>query len=716
MMKIISIKGRRLPDSCETAPDKSITHRAVMFNCVASPASFGAGGCVIKNPLLGEDCLSTVDCMRALGAEIEVRENEIRILKPVDTKGIAGKSFNLYAGNSGTTIRLLCGLLSGLGVYAELSGDASVAKRPMERVAAPLREMGAAVRTTDGRPPVFISPSSLCGREITMNTPSAQVKSALILAGLNACGPTVIQESAITRDHTELMLKSMGADLTVKAGGEGNEITVKHSVLKAADIEVGGDISSAAYWLVLGAVIPGAKITLRNVNINPTRTGILTIMRQAGCRIALSNVRETGGEPAADITSEYTPSLKPFEISGAIVPLLIDEIPVLAVLACFIKGVSVIKNAAELRVKESDRIAVMAENLAAMGAKVTIGADGMTVDGSGGLAGTQSVIKTYGDHRIAMSMAVAALASEGGAEIDGIECSAVSFPGFISELMKITDYDNGVAGAGGKEYALIGGDIGYSASAAIHNSIYDSLKINARYRIIDADAEFLENVRENMKGFSGFNVTKPYKTRIIPYLDGLDAFAAACGAVNTVVRENGGLKGYNTDGQGFLDSLKYHGIKLKDKRILVLGAGGAARAVIAAINRSRCKYAHMSVYNRTAAAANSLKAGLGFGALEVLESIPQGFKADIVINCTTAGQHGDICALPPHFDYAQLYCCIDLIYNPGETALLKNAAAHGVKTVNGAAMLAFQAVRAERLWQGDITLTKKTLNDIIREI
>ena len=255
-MFVKPIKCGALNGSLPTAPDKSITHRAVMFNSTAALSSFPKNGCLISNALLGEDCLSTVECMRALGAEIEVNEDkrEIRIVKPVAPDIIKGKSFKLYAGNSGTTIRFLCGLLAGLGVYAELTGDDSISKRPMERVAAPLRGMGADIRTTDGHTPVYVSPARLTGRDITVKTPSAQVKSALILAALNAAGKTVIRETAVTRDHTELMLKSMGADLTVKPGQDGSVITVKPSSLKAADAEVGGDISSAAFWLVF--IIP----------------------------------------------------------------------------------------------------------------------------------------------------------------------------------------------------------------------------------------------------------------------------------------------------------------------------------------------------------------------------------------------------------------------------------------------------------------------------
>ena len=753
-MKIEPLKEKKLRASPAVAPDKSITHRAIMFNSAADASSFPKTGCVIKNALLGEDCLATIECMRTLGAEISVDNDAVIIHKPVDSQAVKGKSFKLDVGNSGTTLRLLCGLLAGMGVYAELTGDASIQKRPMERVAAPLREMGADIRTADGRAPVFISPSRLSGKDITMRTPSAQVKSAVILAALNAEGVTAVRETAVTRDHTEAMLKSMGADLTVSADGRETVITVKPSRLSAVDTEVGGDISAAAYWLVSGAVIPGAELTLKRVNINPTRTGILTIMKQAGCRISLSNITEAGGEPVADLTVKYTADLKPFEISGAIVPLLIDEIPALSVFACFIKGRSVIKNAAELKVKESDRIEAMVRGLKAMGAEAAAAADGMVIDGKGFLRGSESVIQTYGDHRIAMSMAVAALASEKGAGIEGMECCAVSFPGFLTEIQKMgkTSF---------ARYALIGKDISYSASERVHRAIFEKITANAAYEIIDADEAFIGELYQNMKCYAGFNVTKPYKTAVIPHMDCLDASADICGAVNTVVVTDGKMTGYNTDGPGFIKALKYHKVDLKGKDVLVLGAGGAARAVIAALKKARCGIKTLSVYNRTAENALILKKELRYHRLHILTGLPVEYKTDVVINCTTAGQHGDDCPLPDGFDYGQLSVCIDLIYTrsknaclqgqfcdaangyktsplaaensaagtgsglapgfntrykPKETVFLKRAADAGVKTVNGAAMLVFQAVAAEKLWRGNFKLTKKNIADIIETI
>ncbi len=688
------------------APDKSITHRAVMFNAAAD-----SGSAVISNALLGADCISTIECMRALGAEITVAGDTVTVIKPVDPARLKGKTAGLYVGNSGTTIRLMSGLLAGLKISAVLTGDESIMKRPMERVAAPLRLLGADIKTNGGRAPVTVSPARLTGARITISTPSAQVKSAAILAAIRAGGVTEIVETAVTRDHTELMLKSMGADITSSPlSGGGSAITVSPSEIKGTDIRVGGDISAAAYFLVLAAVIPGPGVTLKNININPTRTGILTVMKQAGCNVTLSNITEAGGEPSADITVVYTGNLKPFTISGAIVPLLIDEIPALSVLACFIKGKSVIMNAAELKVKESDRIETVVTNLKRLGADITAADDGMTVNGTGVLRGAPETIQTFGDHRIAMAMAVAALASKTGADIDDMDCCAVSFPSFLDELKKIKRQKEGT---GPQKYALIGADIAYSASKKVHSAIYGAAGINAEYCVINAGMDFLPDIKENMRGFSGFNVTKPFKTAVIPYLDAIDDSAHICGAVNTVVIRDGKYIGYNTDGQGFLLAAEAAGVDFTGKTVLILGAGGAARAVIAAVFSTPGKCAHMYVYNRTKESAARLVKELRYPGLAVTDSPA---AADIIINCTSAGLDGAACPLPEGFGYGGTEFCIDLIYNPAVTPFLKAAAAAKVKTLNGAAMLIFQAFEAGKLWHGDIKLTNRVLDDIIYSV
>ncbi len=395
--------------------DKSITHRAVMLNAAAE------GEALITGALTGEDCLSTVSCMRALGAKIERDGDRIRVVgAPAFADGQT-----LYCGNSGTTMRLLAGLLAGRNVRAVLTGDPSLSKRPMERVAAPLRLLGAEVRTQSGFAPVEIGPAALKGCAIQTEVASAQVKSAVILAALGAEGETAVSEKLKTRDHTERMLGAMGAQIEL----DGNTVRVRKSRLHAADVAVPADISSAAYFMVLGALL--GETLVRNVGINPTRTGIFTVFDRMGVSYALEGERTVCGEPVADVRVKKS-ALRPLRLKREDMPSLIDEIPVIAVLCAFADGESVISGAEELRVKESDRIATTAEMLAAVGASVTAKEDGFVIRGKKKIAGAD--VDPRLDHRIAMSAAVALCASERGGEIKDAACADISFPNFYSLL------------------------------------------------------------------------------------------------------------------------------------------------------------------------------------------------------------------------------------------------------------------------------------------
>ena len=394
--------------------DKSITHRAVMFNAAAE------GEALVTNALLGEDCLSTASCMRALGAEVAVEGNSIRV------KGTRKfRSADLYCGNSGTTMRLLMGLVAGRGVNARLTGDDSLSRRPMERVAAPLRILGADIRTQDGCAPVEIAAAGLCGARVDTKVASAQVKSAIILAALGAKGETLVHEDIKTRDHTERMLAAMGADIRVA----GTDVFVGESELTAMDVEVPGDISSAAYFLALGAL--RGEVLCKNVGVNPTRTGILEAFSRMNVRYSLENERTVCGEPVADIRVKKS-GLKAISLIKEIMPSLIDELPVIAVLCAFAEGESVISGAEELRIKESDRIRTTADMINGLGGDVMTRADGFVIRGKSSLAGGN--VDPCMDHRIAMSAAVALMASEKGGEIKNAECVNISFPGFYDLL------------------------------------------------------------------------------------------------------------------------------------------------------------------------------------------------------------------------------------------------------------------------------------------
>ena len=339
----------------------------------------------------------------------------------------------LDVGNSGTTTRLISGILAGQSFETSLNGDQSIQSRPMKRIMEPLSLMGADITSikNNGCAPLCIKPSSLHGIHYESKVASAQVKSCILLAGLYADGMTSVTEPSVSRNHTELMLRGFGANVQCK--GRTASIT-PNPRLMGQSIEVPGDISSAAYFIAAGLLVPGSEILVKNVGINPTRDGIIRVCKAMGADIALLNRRENGGEPVADVLVRHS-SLNATVIEGEIIPTLIDELPMIAVMACFAKGTTIIRDAAELKVKESDRIAVMADNLSRMGAKVIATDDGMVIEGGHPLHG--AVIDSHLDHRIAMSFAVAALASEGETTIQDADCVKISYPKFYEDLLNL---------------------------------------------------------------------------------------------------------------------------------------------------------------------------------------------------------------------------------------------------------------------------------------
>ena len=400
--------------------DKSISHRAVMLGALAS------GTTHITGFLMGEDCLSTIDCFRKMGVEINITDDEV-IVEGVGLHGLEAPSEALYTGNSGTTTRLL----AGQPFTVTMSGDPSIQKRPMGRVMKPLREMGASIEGRDDNfCPLTMHPSELHGIEYRLPVASAQLKSAILLAGLYAEGQTTVIEPAPSRDHTERMFRALGVEIETN----GNVITLEPPEdLHAVDIAVPADISSAAFFLVAGAIVPGSELTIRNVGVNPTRTGILDVLRSMGADITESNFRDDA-EPVCDLTVRYS-RLHGTEIGGAIIPRLIDELPVIAVAAAFAEGETVIRDAQELNVKESNRIASMVAELTKAGVDVEETDDGMIV--RGGAKPHGAAFETYKDHRIAMSLAVLGLAAEGASRIDEPEVVAISYPDFFTTLEKL---------------------------------------------------------------------------------------------------------------------------------------------------------------------------------------------------------------------------------------------------------------------------------------
>ncbi|MEO7453417.1 MAG: 3-phosphoshikimate 1-carboxyvinyltransferase [Fimbriimonadales bacterium] len=400
--------------------DKSLTHRAYIIAAISS------NGGVIEMPLESHDCNHTLACVSALGARVSATPGLVRI-------GGGGTLMSprspLECGNSGTTMRLLAGLLSGAGVRAELRGDNSLSRRPMRRIVDPLRQMGAEI---DGETaPLFIVPSELRGIDYTSPIASAQVKSALLLAGLDAEGSTSVTEPAASRDHTERMLAAAGCPVK----REGLKATVARSKPLRVAMRVPADISSAAYFMVAAAIL-GGPITALQVGVNPTRTGILDVLGAVGANVESTPPSNEQGEPVADIIVAKN-ELRPFEISGAMVPRLIDEIPILAVLATQCEGTSTIRDAAELRVKESDRIATIVDGLNSMGANVEAFEDGLAVHGPTPLRGAK--IDARRDHRIGMAFAIAGLFADGKTTIAGSETIDTSFPDFEAELRRLSD-------------------------------------------------------------------------------------------------------------------------------------------------------------------------------------------------------------------------------------------------------------------------------------
>ncbi len=418
-MQFTLMPGGTITGEARVPGDKSISHRAIMLGALAE------GVTEISGFLEGDDALATVAAFRAMGVKIEgPRDGEVTVYG-VGLRGLKPAPEALDLGNSGTSIRLLSGLLAGQNFASELTGDASLRGRPMGRVMTPLSQMGARIAATAaGTPPLHIEPAAqLQGIHYDLPIASAQVKSCLLLAGLYASGQTSVTEPAPTRDHTERMLLGFGYPVSTRDG-----IIALHGggSLQATDIDVPGDISSAAFFLVAASIAPGSDLILTHVGVNPTRTGAIDVLRLMGADISLGNEREVGGEPVADLRVRFAP-LQGIEIPLDLVPLAIDEFPALFVAAACAEGRTVLRGAAELRVKESDRIAAMAEGLTTLGVACEVLEDGIVIHG-GAMGG--GVINTHHDHRIAMSFAIAALRAE--REIHILDCDHVStsFPGF----------------------------------------------------------------------------------------------------------------------------------------------------------------------------------------------------------------------------------------------------------------------------------------------
>jgi len=427
----LELKGKALKGSLRVPSDKSISHRAIMLG------SLNRGEVAIRSFLRSEDCMNTLKAFVELG--VDIRDSGSEILIKGKGKYSLKEPFNVIdLGNSGTSIRLISGILAGQPFYSVLTGDRYLRKRPMDRIAIPLREMGALIygRENGKFPPLtIIGKRPLRGINYKSPKASAQVKSAVLLAGLYTDEPVSVTEPAKSRDHTERMLSAFGVD--VRVNGLKVSLGEKRELSADLEIDVPADISSAAFFMVGAAITPNSEVTLRDVILNPTRTGILDVMERMGVELRVENVRNVSGEEVGDITVSYSPELKATVIEGEEIPRLIDELPVIALLATQAEGETLIKDATELRVKESDRIKSTVENLKAIGAIAEELPDGMIIRGKCKLKGGK--VSSYGDHRIAMTFAIASLITEEAVEIDDTDCVATSYPGFFNDLKNLLE-------------------------------------------------------------------------------------------------------------------------------------------------------------------------------------------------------------------------------------------------------------------------------------
>ena len=433
-MEVHIRQARRITGEVRVTGDKSLSHRARMLGALAHGESF------LQDLSPGADVQSTARCLRALGVSIDFHsegngsEGPTARVRGVGLSGLSPPESPLDAGNSGTTMRLLAGVLAGQPFESVLTGDASLRRRPMGRIVEPLSRMGASIESERGRAPLRIRGGRLKGIRYELPVPSAQVKSCVLLAGLFADGETTVVEPVPTRDHTERLLRQQGA--TIERSGR--TIALRPgAALRPLALRVPGDPSSAAFWVAAATLLPGSRLLIRGVDLNPTRTGFLAALQRMGACVSRQNVREEAGEPVGDLVVRGAESLQAIEVGGEELPALIDEVPLLAVVATQAEGTTVIRDAGELRVKETDRLRAVARNLGRMGAEVEELPDGLLIPGPQPLRGAR--LPSYGDHRIAMAFAIAGLCASGETVIEGAEWADISYPGFFEVLDRLSE-------------------------------------------------------------------------------------------------------------------------------------------------------------------------------------------------------------------------------------------------------------------------------------
>jgi 3-phosphoshikimate 1-carboxyvinyltransferase len=668
--------ARRLSGAPAIPGDKSISHRMLMFGALAH------GKTHITNLLDSADVRSTRGVIEALGVPV-VDAGDAVVVHGRGPGGLREPAAVLDCGNSGTTMRLMAGLLAPQPFVSRLDGDDSLRSRPMRRVAEPLRALGARIELGPGdRAPIVVHGGKLTAARYDLPLPSAQVKSALLLAALGAEGETVIGGELGGRDHTERLLWHFGVDLKVNGtlrlrGGQ---------KLHAADLRVPGDPSSAAFWLAAATIVRGSSVQLHDVGINPTRMGFVRVLNRMGAKITVTR-SHSDCEPVGTLLAEHA-ELRATTIAADEVPALIDELPLIAVLATYAAGVTEVRGAKELRVKESDRIEAIAVNLRAMGAEVEVLDDGFRIAGPQPLHG--AAIRTYGDHRIAMACAIAALGASSPTTIDDAACVAISYPGFFATLRYLT----GAPVRAG----VLGASLAHSRSPEIFAWLARATDTNIAYERFErpeGDVASLFAAMRRDPAYLGCNVTIPYKERAAALVDRRSREAEIVGAVNVVARRSDGtLDGHNTDIVGILATIDRHGIDLRAKRACVLGAGGAAAAAVYAL--AQRGPAEIVILNRSPERAAALVARFArhLPGLQ-LRADPDPRAAFALVIDATPGVAGDVTFAPGAW-------ALDLKYGRMPSPFLARVKAAGLaQTVDGLEMLVAQALATYEIWFRD---------------
>ena len=706
------LKGRiRVP------ADKSISHRAAILSTLAE------GETRIENYLRSETTHATLNCLRALGAEIEQVTPETLVVHGRRLHSLREPADVLFCLGSGTTMRLLAGLCAGQDFLSVLDGTPALKRRPMARVVEPLRAMGATILARDnGRlPPLAIRGGGLHGIDYTLPVASAQVKSAILLAGLFADGPTTICEPGPSRDHTERMLRAFGVNVesVFTPPGLGIRVYPASDLRTLTSITIPGDISSAAFFIVAALIVPRSEICVESIGVNPTRTGLLDALAHMGARVTIQNEREESGEPVADVNVYAGDGLRTTEVACDLVPRMIDEFPIFAVAATQAHGETAVRDASELRVKESDRIGALAQELCKMGARIEERADGFVVQGPTQLRGAR--VSAHNDHRLAMSLAVAGLIAQGETVIEGWECVADSFPNFgevVSQIAKhmlntgvptlvgrmgqakacIPDFCRFSRGRWMKRLFLLGSNIAYSLSPAMHNAALLAAGLDWHYELWDLPVEALPEAIAHLRldDSVGANVTIPHKEAVIEWLDELGESARDVRAVNTIVKRDGRLIGENTDILGFLRALQDAAFEPRGAHAIILGAGSAARGVAFAL--AQAGVTSLTILNRTLEHAETLadQVRRHFRLTVFADLANEPASADLVVNSLPPSASFDLGALR----LSRQALAFDLTYRPAETPFLRAARLADIRAVNGLGMLVYQGAASLEMWTG----------------